>query len=394
MKLDVLADLDHLFMINFSVEATRLWALLPGHLRLLTREGRAFPSIVLPAIRNLRQRSIGFPKVDYDLFGLRILVEYESSQLGLTKGIYFSRLIMDPNHVRRVANVLTAFDFERGTITRQTTGENSTDITVALPSGKKLFHANVHTSGEFPSALTEGSCFESADEALAMYNDIAYGFLPSADARSMHILQIADPHPNYEAWPLRHLEVNRDSIIIPTELADAEIQLEPCYYVGQLPRYWRWLKTERVPEFSQVDMEPYFDVWNILHDGHIVAAKGDCPGDLSLKIQIGYLCEVLSKGSSFLWVHLHGVRVASFFSHYNSGPMTDPREWAAEKIEVIGAGKVRDHLLVDCDKGELNLVYADATYELENGTPISFHELEEACEKYWYEWERNNKENS
>jgi hypothetical protein len=80
MKLDVLADLDHLFMINFSVEATRLWALLPGHLRLLTREGRAFPSIVLPAIRNLRQRSIGFPKVDYDLFGLRILVEYESSQ--------------------------------------------------------------------------------------------------------------------------------------------------------------------------------------------------------------------------------------------------------------------------------------------------------------------------
>jgi hypothetical protein len=42
----------------------------------------------------------------------------------------------------------------------------------------------------------------------------------------------------------------------------------------------------------------------------------------------------------------------------------------------------------------LNLVYADATYELENGTPISFHELEEACEKYWYEWERNNKENS
>ena len=70
MKLDVLADLDHLFIINFLVEATRLQRLLPGHLRLLTREGRAIPSIVLPPIRNLRQRSVGFPKVDYDLFGL------------------------------------------------------------------------------------------------------------------------------------------------------------------------------------------------------------------------------------------------------------------------------------------------------------------------------------
>jgi hypothetical protein len=76
-----------------------------------------------------------------------------------------------------------------------------------------------------------------------MYNDISFGFLPGS-RESMHILQIAEPHPNYVAWPLRHLELSESSLSVSPVLAELDLVLEPCYFVGRLPRYWRWLASE------------------------------------------------------------------------------------------------------------------------------------------------------
>ena len=61
-RFDVLADLDHLFMLNFSVSAAALEPLVPPPLRVLTLRERAFPSIVLPRIRNLRPMHFGVPR--------------------------------------------------------------------------------------------------------------------------------------------------------------------------------------------------------------------------------------------------------------------------------------------------------------------------------------------
>jgi hypothetical protein len=243
MKLDVLADLDHLLMINFSVPVEQLASLVPAPMRPLVRNGRSFPSIVLPRIENLRPIKLGFPKVDYELFGLRLLVEYESQQLGRTKGIYFRRLIMDPNAHRLVANVLTPFNFERGHINKNHRADGSIDVNATFASGETAIQIKAQPSDEFPNILPSGSSFSTADEALAMYNDIAFGFLPGSRER-VHILQIADPHPNYVAWPLRHLKVCEESLKVHPCLADMDLVVEPCYFVGQLPRYWRWLSTE------------------------------------------------------------------------------------------------------------------------------------------------------
>ena len=110
-------------------------------------------------------------------------------------------------------------------------------------SGVPAIRDSVRASEAFPEKLTPGSCFTSAEEALAMYNDIAYGFLPRDDGK-IHVLQIAEPHPNYVAWPLRHLDVAEDSLQIVPILSEMDLVLEPCYFVGHLPRYWRWLQTE------------------------------------------------------------------------------------------------------------------------------------------------------
>lgn len=215
MKMDVYADLEHLFMLNFSVDAAALEPLVPAPLTLHTTNGRAFPSIVLPRIRRLRPTALRWPRVDYELYGLRILVEYDSTRLGPTKGIWFARLIMDPGPARVAGNLVTDFDFRPG--------------------------------DAFAERLPSGSTFGSTGESLAKYNDIAYGFLPMDDG-SVHVLQIADPHPDYEKWPLTHLEL--EEVRVPAldgrEVADgAELVREPCFHVGFLPRYWRWLPTER-----------------------------------------------------------------------------------------------------------------------------------------------------
>lgn len=252
MKLDVLADLDHLLMINFSVPAEQLAPLVPAPMRPLVRNGRSFPSIVLPRIQNLRPLKLGFPRVDYELFGLRLLVEYKSQQLGPTKGIYFRRLIMDPNRHRLVANVLTPFNFERGHIDKKQQANGSIDVNATFASGEIAIQIKAQPSDEYPNALPSGSSFATAEEALAMYNDIAFGFLPGSRER-VHILQIADPHPNYVAWPLRHLKVCEDSLKVHSCLAEMDLIVEPCYFVGQLPRYWRWLSSEAlIPALSSL----------------------------------------------------------------------------------------------------------------------------------------------
>jgi len=244
MKLDVFADLDHLYMLNFSAPASILDALVPAPLRLLTRDGVGFPSLVLPRIENLRPTSLNLPKVNYELFGFRILVEYESNQLGHTKGIYFHRLIMDPNPVRIAANVFTAFRFERGIVEKTDRPDSSVAIDARFGTGEIAVRAEVVASDRYPDTLPTGSCFSTPDDALQMYNDIAYGFLPSRTG--VHILQIAEPHPNYVAWPLRQLTVRPNTTVVPHELSDASVRQEPSYYVGRIPRYWRWLPSERL----------------------------------------------------------------------------------------------------------------------------------------------------
>lgn len=275
MRFDVYADLDHLYMLNFSVDASRLAKLVPPPLRVLRKRGRGFPSIVLPSIKRLRPVLTRFPAVDYELCGLRILVEYGSEKTGVTKGIYFARLLMDPAWVRLAANLVTPFDFEPGRIAKRRSELAAAPAGAAAELGQlhrceiavqrgaeDFLRAEVRVEAGFPERLTPGSVFTDAGEALATYNDITYGFIPCPASAEVQILQIADPHPNYVAWPLVSLAVD-DAWVQPLHdvplFEGTQVVPEPSYFVGRLPRYWRWLQTERIAER--------------------VAAKAPVPGD-------------------------------------------------------------------------------------------------------------------
>lgn len=245
-RFDVLADLDHLFMLNFSVSAAALEPLVPPPLHVLALRDRAFPSVVLPRIRNLRPMHFGVPRVGYDLMGWRILVRHDSKKFGRIKGIYFRRLVMDPAWVRLCANLVTSFQFEPGRIQKDQEEKGQYRLRVCGPGGTDLLTADVVISENKPERLTPRSGFRDAAEALAMYNDISYGFLPDGVGGGVRVLQIAEPHPNYQAWPLQHLEVQRIAVsfLHDDDRLKPTLNLEPCYHVGSLPRCWRWLPPE------------------------------------------------------------------------------------------------------------------------------------------------------
>ena len=129
-------------------------------------------------------------------------------------------------------------------------------------------------------------------------------------------------------------------------------------------------------------------IWNNLHDGSIVAFEGICPGEMSLKVEIEYLCEVISKGSAFLWVRLHGCSELSFVPYGSSNPITEPADLSAIEPEVLNATDEDDHVTVCCQSGLLRLSYDAASLELDDGTLLTSSALVDAGERYWSDWEQ------
>lgn len=135
-------------------------------------------------------------------------------------------------------------------------------------------------------------------------------------------------------------------------------------------------------------MEANIDLWNLLHDGSVVAFSGDCPGNVSVKVEIEYLCEVLATGSKFLLIHLQDCSDIAY-SPFTSPDMVLSLESLGDcDLEILSAKDEYSHISVACTEGVIRLNYVDASCTLDNGAPISFFTLSQACKKYWSTWEQ------
>ncbi|WP_017298022.1 hypothetical protein [Nodosilinea nodulosa] len=133
------------------------------------------------------------------------------------------------------------------------------------------------------------------------------------------------------------------------------------------------------------------EIWNVLHDGSIVAFRGEHPGNLSVKVEIRYLCEALATGSKFLWVHLLGCTDVAYTPFENSNLVVDFKSLGNGELEILSAKGEDSHISICCTEGILRLSYVDATCELDNGVPVTFATLSEVRKKYWDDWEQRGK---
>ncbi len=143
-------------------------------------------------------------------------------------------------------------------------------------------------------------------------------------------------------------------------------------------------RVERHVRLDLMHSDAYY-IWNLLHDGSIVAFEGECPGNISVKVEIEYLCEVLAVGSTFLWVHLHGCSTIAYIPFNDSTPITDLTQLRDCDLEILSAKNEEGHISVCCTDCILHLNYVDATCELDNGASVTFATLFQACKQYWDE---------
>ena len=133
-----------------------------------------------------------------------------------------------------------------------------------------------------------------------------------------------------------------------------------------------------------------YAVWNTLHDGSIESISGQLPGDISVRVDISYLCAKLPTSADYIIVCLRGCRLFEFHP-YEGDAIRDLRELEALCIEVLSARIKKDTLSVVCTDGFLKLAYERAEISLAEGTHISQAELFSAAERYWAEWSNQNR---
>jgi len=135
-------------------------------------------------------------------------------------------------------------------------------------------------------------------------------------------------------------------------------------------------------------MNENINILGVFHDGSIVEINGDIPS-LQLRIEIEYLRNMFPEdGISFI-ASVSGCSFIQFHNWENATKTSLLAEIQSEEPEILSVEQEGNMALITCVTGELKISYEDIEFKLDTGSPISYSELEEACDKYWDDWERN-----
>jgi hypothetical protein len=130
-------------------------------------------------------------------------------------------------------------------------------------------------------------------------------------------------------------------------------------------------------------------IWNILHDGVIVAVDGALPGDLRIDVEIDYLRKRIPDAGTLIHVLLTGCTRFALREYEKSEVLTALTEIAAIGPEVVSASMKDGACEVDCTAGTLEVVAADGTIFLDSGREMTLEELTAVADGYWKEWKEH-----
>jgi hypothetical protein len=138
-------------------------------------------------------------------------------------------------------------------------------------------------------------------------------------------------------------------------------------------------------------MDFYPTIWNVIHDGSIIAVRGTVPGTVQLDISIDYLRERFPDAGKTIQITLTGCTRFAYRDFEESEFTTDFPAIAAFEPEVL-SGELRDGLCVlDCAGGVLEVRATDGSLALDSGRAITLQELIDVADAYWTEWSERAK---
>jgi hypothetical protein len=127
-------------------------------------------------------------------------------------------------------------------------------------------------------------------------------------------------------------------------------------------------------------------IWNILHDGVIVAVAGTLPGDLQIDIEIDYLRKRIADPGTLIQVLLIGCTRFAFREYAKSEFTTAVTDIAAMRPEIVSVSMKDGVCEVDSTEGTLEVVARDGAIRLDSGREVTLQELSGVAEAYWKEW--------
>lgn len=142
------------------------------------------------------------------------------------------------------------------------------------------------------------------------------------------------------------------------------------------------------------------DLWNVLHDGTIVAVTGQVPGEVRLEIEADYLrIRFNDEGQLFALTLRDYSRLV--FKPWEEGQTAICRldELGALALWILSAEEVDGKCAVSCSRkvatgagGVLEVVATDAVLSLDTGRVVSKDEIETIADAYWAEWSSRSPE--
>lgn len=137
---------------------------------------------------------------------------------------------------------------------------------------------------------------------------------------------------------------------------------------------------------GQSNADFFSAIWNILHDGVIVAVDGTLPGDLRMDVKIDYLRKRIPDSGDLIHILLIGCTRFAFRAYEKSEYLTVLNEIAAMKPEIVSVSMKDGVCEVDCPEGTLEVVATGGAIRLDSGREVALQELRGVADRYWKEW--------
>jgi len=138
-------------------------------------------------------------------------------------------------------------------------------------------------------------------------------------------------------------------------------------------------------------MNPRAEIWNILHDGGIAGMEGSVPGDLTLQIKIPYLRQMFSESGEDILLRLSSCTRFAMKIWEEDLLTSDPVRIVASDTEILSTESEDIPVQIVTTQGEIDAEFQSFTLALDDGQPVTFEELCDACEHYWTRWEEDAK---
>lgn len=125
------------------------------------------------------------------------------------------------------------------------------------------------------------------------------------------------------------------------------------------------------------------EIWNLLHDGGITGVKGSVPGDLTIRVEIGYLTNLMQPPCEALLVTLLNCETFEYLHWQDDHRTRDVGILKTLEPEILSASATTQGVQVICSSGQFDICYGGVAVGREDGTPTSIAELEEVATAYW-----------